>query len=164
MTPQSSTHKDKMTKSAGFLRRLGAWLYDVLIILALEMMAGGAVVATLEMLYGIGAINYGEFQDVGAFLNGHVIWSIAYPLYLVLVAVTFFSFFWCKGGQTLGMRAWKLRIQNIDGSNISIGQSLIRLTAALFGAGNIMVIFNSKNTAFQDYWAKCEMIVLDKAS
>ena len=164
MTPQSSTHKDKTIKSAGLLRRFGAWLYDFLIILALEMMAGGAVVATLEMLYGFGAINYGEFQDVGAFLNGHAFWSIAYPLYLVFVAVAFFSFFWCKGGQTLGMRAWKLRLQNKNGSNISVGQSLIRLATALFGFGNLMVIFNSKNTAFQDYCAKCEMVVLEKAA
>ena len=53
--------------------------------------------------------------------------------WLLLVCFCFYGGFWVCGGQTLGMRAWKLRIQQRDGRGIRWQQALLRfLTAGLW--------------------------------
>lgn len=161
----TTVHKKPLyNKQASFLRRLGAWFYDGLIIIAIEMMAAGIVIASLDMLTYLDLFSYGEHLDVSAFLAADPIWSKIYPLYLSAVFIGFFAFFWTKGGQTLGMRAWKLRIQNQNGSNITLTQSFIRMGTSAFGLGNLMALFDRNNSSFQDTWAKCEVIVLAKAN
>ncbi|MGO2497093.1 MAG: RDD family protein [Vibrio litoralis] len=150
------------TKPAGFLRRLAAIFYDALIIIAVEMIAVGIVIATMEALLSQGIISYGSYIDASDLLNHHPVWSILFHGYVVFVWVGFLSFFWVKG-QTLGMRAWKLRVQNEDGSNIRFAQSLIRAATSLFGLGNITVLFDSEKRALQDMWSKCQVVHLPKA-
>lgn len=57
------------------------------------------------------------------------------PIYLfftwILVPIAFFGWFWTRGGQTLSMRSWKIRIENLDGSNISWLQTILRLSPLL---------------------------------
>ncbi len=148
-------------KQAGFMRRLGAWFYDSLIMMALVMLTGGSVVATLELLHGFGIISYGQFLDVSAYLNNDPLWVNLYPMILISVFVGFFVYFWCKG-QTLGMRAWKLQIQQIDGKPITVTQALIRMSTSAFGLGNLLVFISKDNASFQDTWANTKVIVLNK--
>ncbi|MFH0257427.1 RDD family protein [Vibrio rumoiensis] len=148
-------------KPAGFLRRLAAIFYDALIIIAVEMIAVGIVIATMEALLSQGLVSYGSYIDASDLLNHHPIWSVLFHAYVVMVWVGFLSFFWMKG-QTLGMRAWKLRIQNENGTPITFFQSLIRMATSLFGLGNITVLFDSEKRALQDMWAKCQVIQLAK--
>lgn len=152
----NSTHS---IKPAGLFRRFAAIFYDALIIMAVEMIAVGIVIATMEALLSQGVISYGSYVDASDVLNHHPIWRWFFHAYVVLVWVGFLSFFWMKG-QTLGMRAWKLRVQNEDGSTISFVQSLIRMATSLFGLGNFTVIFDSRKRALQDMWAKCEVVHL----
>ena len=51
--------------------------------------------------------------------------------YLLLVSYLFFGWFWTHGGQTLGMRAWKLKLQPADGHAVSWQQAGIRFLTAL---------------------------------
>ena len=111
---------------AGVMRRFGALFYDALIVIAIEMLAAGVIVALLHALMALGIFNHSGYADVSDFLTNHPIWSPAYTFYLVVVWVYFFVFFWTRAGQTLGMRAWKLRVQNKDGSAITVTQALIR--------------------------------------
>ena len=69
-------------------------------------------------------------------------------------------FFWIRAGQTLGIRAWRLMIINEDGSPISLTQALIRLATSLFGLGNLTVPIDPNKRAFQDMWAKTQVVVL----
>lgn len=146
-------------KHAGFLRRLAALLYDALIIIAIEMIAVGIIIATMEALLSQGLINYGGYLDASDLLNHHPVWSVLFHAYIVIVWGGFLSFFWMRG-QTLGMRAWKLRVQNENGSHISFFQSLVRIVTSLFGLGNLFVLFDSDKRALQDMWAKCQVIHL----
>ncbi len=146
-------------KPAGFLRRLAAIFYDALIIIAIEMIAVGVVIATMEALLSQGVINYGSYIDASDLLNHHPVGSIVFHLYIAAVWVGFLSFFWMKG-QTLGMRAWKLRVQNEDGSNIGFGQSLLRAATSFLGLGNITVLFDPEKRALQDMWSKCQVVHL----
>ncbi|WP_258868006.1 RDD family protein [Alkalilimnicola ehrlichii] len=94
--------------TASFLRRMGACLYDGLLVLALWM------VGTVIVL---------------PFTGGEAIPDQFQPLfqaYLVVLTAAFFIGFWRHAGQTLGMRAWHLRVQQPDGSRITLQQGLIR--------------------------------------
>jgi len=79
------------------------------------------------------------------------------PLFssMLLSAYLFFAWFWTHSGQTLGMQAWKLRVQNADGSAISYKQSLIRFVTApfsllLIGAGYFYMFFNPAKLTLPD--------------
>ena len=48
-------------------------------------------------------------------LSGDVVTGLAFQLTLLAEVVVFFGYCWGKQGETLGMRAWKIRIVNGDG-------------------------------------------------
>lgn len=110
---------------ASLLKQLAAMLYDSLLIIALLF------VATAILL----PLNKGEA------INGPI-----YTLYLLLVIFIFYSWFWNKSGQTLGMKVWKIRIINDYGFNPSWPISFLRLMFALLsisclGAGYLWRLF-----------------------
>ena len=114
------TAREKST--AGELRPCGLWrrllimLYDAATIIALLMAA-----TALLMLAGFRELNM--LED---------------PLYaLSLVAVWFAYLAWCwhRGGMTLGMRAWRVRIRNVDGGLPGWGRCLLRFLLSLLSAG-----------------------------
>lgn len=65
------------------------------------------------------------------FNGAQVINGPLYTLYLLLIVFVFYSWFWKKSGQTLGMKVWKIRIINEYGSNPSWSISFLRLMFAL---------------------------------
>lgn len=147
---------------AGFFRRLGALIYDSLIVMAILMMAGGVIVAILFACEAAGFIDYGQYQDASDLLTSHPIWGPVYTMYLAFVWIYFFVYFWTRAGQTLGMRAWKIIVRNSDGSRITTTQALIRLGTSGFGLGNLTVPIDPDKRSFQDMWAKTEVVVLPK--
>lgn len=153
------TQKIKYPK-AGLIRRLSALVYDALVIAAIEMMAAGVVIAILEALVAAGAMRYAPYADASDLLARQPVLSHLFTLYLGAIWVGFFVFFWTRAGQTVGMRAWKLRVQNPDGSNISPTQALIRVGTSIFGLANLTVPIDPKKRGFHDMWAKTEVVVL----
>jgi uncharacterized RDD family membrane protein YckC len=151
----------KQPAGAGFFRRLGAWFYDSLIIIAIEIIAAGIIVAILEALVSVGIIHYQHYSDSSDFLSNHPLWAPIFTAYIVTIWIGFFVFFWCKG-QTLGMRAWRLIIVNEDGGNISPTQALIRLFTSAFGLSNLAVLIDPNKRGFHDIWAKTHVMVIDK--
>lgn len=142
---------------ASFFKRFGAYLYDLFALGAVLMLA--TIFALLVVVIGnkMGAIDLTLYQDEGDYL-GH---SRIFLLYLCMVIVSFYGYFWTLGGQTIGMKAWRLRVQNSDGNNISFTQALIRMSTSAFGLGNLLAFLKGRN-AFQDLWAECEVVVLTK--
>jgi uncharacterized RDD family membrane protein YckC len=99
---------------AGLARRLAACLYDGLVLVAVLMLAGAAWVALSRT-----AAPPGDW------------WFRAY---LLAVAALFFCGFW-RRGETLGMRAWKLRIIGPDGAPPTWARGFSRFAAALLSWG-----------------------------
>jgi len=149
---------------AGLFRRLGALFYDGLIIIAVEMMAAGIVIAILHALMAMGIFQVGSYADVSDFLTNHPVWSPVYTAYLAFVWIYFFVYFWTRAGQTPGMRAWKLHLRSVDGQPISITQCLIRIATSGFGLANLLVPIDPKKRGFHDIWAKTQVVVLPKAN
>lgn len=57
-----------------------------------------------------------------------------------LVVSAYFVASWLRGGQTLGMRAWHIRMSDIDGSPVTLRRSLLRLLAA---AAPLLLLFTA---------------------
>jgi len=133
--------------SAALWRRLAAMVYDSIVILAIWIIVGFLVLST----FGIDQAQVVE--------NDQVVMDPYYRITLfssmLLSAYLFFAWFWTHSGQTLGMQAWKLRVQNADGSAISYKQSLIRFVTApfsllLIGAGYFYMFFNPAKLTLPD--------------
>ena len=54
-----------------------------------------------------------------------------YSLYLITVSFFYFAWFWTHGGQTVGMRAWGVRLVGRAEERVSWSECLIRFFAAL---------------------------------
>ena len=99
-------------ENASLGRRLGAAVYDALLVFALMFLA------TLPFV----AVRGGEPVEPG---------NTAYQVTMVLVAYLFFVGFWSGYGRTLGLQSWRLRIETADGRKPSPGQASIRFFAAI---------------------------------
>ncbi|MFB0980406.1 MAG: RDD family protein [Alteromonadaceae bacterium] len=146
---------------AGFRRRLASWVYDLLIATAVWMTAGAMsfLLMYLGFYFGLFSMQgYEHFSDAianTAWLKWpNEFWKLAWVSF-------FFIWFWSKTGQTLGMKAWRLRVQNQDGSLISKITGLKRLFPTLLGLGNFIVIFDRKNKlSLQDRLTNTEVVLL----
>lgn len=148
---------------AGFWRRFASLVYDTLAIIAFSMLTVVLYLFTIQGLISIDIVALGNAEDVSALIQNSLLLSSIRSILLIVVALTFFGYFWTKSGQTIGMRAWRLKVQTKDGQLISWSQSLIRSVTALLGLGNLLVLIDFKNKrALQDYLSKTDVITLSK--
>ena len=96
---------------ASLFKQLAAMLYDSFLVFAVLFLAAAVAIV----------FNRGE-----AIENNH-----AFSVYLLFSLFTFYAWFWRKSGQTLGMRAWKIRIVSELGGNPGWGVCYLRLIFAL---------------------------------
>ena len=146
---------------AGFRRRFGSWVYDVLISIAVYMLAGAISFFIFNLFIKYGVIDMQGFEHSIDLQRSSLLFSgLIYGWNLAWVSF-FFVYFWEKSGQTLGMKAWRLRLQNQDGTRITIMTGIKRLLPTLLGLGNLTVIFDRKNKlSLQDRVTNTEVVVL----
>ena len=146
---------------AGFRRRLASWVYDFLIAIAVYMTAGAVFFLLIVLFMHFGLISLQGHKHVIDAISQtpwlmwlNEFWKLAWVSY-------FFIFFWAKSGQTLGMKAWRLRVQNQDGSLIDKKTGLKRLLPTCLGLGNLLVLVDRKNKlSLQDRLTNTEVVVL----
>lgn len=91
-----------------------------------------------------------------------------YLLYLLAVSFFFFGWFWTHGGQTLGMRAWKIKVLTVNHEPIGWGQALIRFIAAIvswgvFGLGFFWILVDKHRRSWHDHLSRTTIFFeLDK--
>lgn len=85
--------------------------------------------------------------------------------YLILIIYLFFAWFWVRGGQTLGMRAWKIRLVSTRQPGISVTwqESWLRFVGALFswaclGAGFLWSMFDTERMTWHDRFSNTMLI------
>lgn len=54
-----------------------------------------------------------------------------YQLGLLILGYVFFGGFWTHGGQTIGMRTWRMRVVRLDGAPLDWYRALLRYLAML---------------------------------
>ena len=91
------------------------------------------------------------------FTGGQAIASgnIAFDIYLIAISYLYFTWQWTHGGQTLGMRAWKIRLEDINYSAVSWRSASLRFVLAgvswiLMGAGFLWSLIDRERLAFHD--------------
>lgn len=150
---------------AGFRRRFGSWVYDVLIAFAVYMVAGAVSFLFFNLLINYNIISMQGFEHAIDLQRSSIIYSILIYGWNIAWVSFFFVFFWAKSGQTLGMKAWRLRLQNQNGTRITKTTGLKRLLPTLLGLGNLTVIFDRKNKlSLQDRLTNTEVVVLTLAA
>lgn len=145
---------------AGVIRRLAAIVYDSLVVVALLMFAMTLALAAVAGLEKGGVISLVGYQDSADYIQHHALW---FQLYLVVWTFWFYLYFWCKAGQTLGMRAWRLLLLQQNGQPVTLKQALIRAVTALGGLGNFWLWLRLKpKLALQDQLSGTMVVELSK--
>lgn len=111
-------------------------LYDLLAVLALLMLA-----TALAMLLG--------YREATALRDP------ALTAWLLLVWFLYLSLCWRHGAMTMGMRAWRITIEQRDGSPPGWGRCLLRFTvslvsAAAFGLGFAWSLLDGEKRTWHD--------------
>ena len=157
---------DQALSAPGLLRRLGAIVYDSLLVFALFFAATG-LYQYVSGLLGLGPIS--AAVDTGDVITEiqPVAGGIVYRIYLVLVMLLFFVWFWRHNGQTLGMQAWRLRLDDVDGGRVSYGKAALRfccawVSALCFGLGYLWVLVDRDKCSWHDGWSGSGLIQLPK--
>jgi uncharacterized RDD family membrane protein YckC len=148
MNTTDKESSDLNVPHAGLLRRAAAMAYDSMLLIALFVIPT-SIVMTLRG---------GEPIPPG---------SILFQALLIISTGVFFVGFWTTGGQTLGMRAWRIRVVNQDGRTITFRQSLIRFITAipsvsLFGIGIFWLLLDPQKKTWPDRVAGTRVIILPK--
>ena len=120
----------------GFFRRLAIIGYDIAIVVSLFILA-----TMLAMLAGFG--------------GGTALKDPGYTLYLFAVWFLYITWCWHKGGMTVGMRAWRVKIEDKNGHKPGWGKSTIRFLTSLVsvstvGLGFFWSLFDSRRRAWHD--------------
>tara|TARA_B110000091_G_C13658826_1_gene408650 strand:- start:14 stop:514 length:501 start_codon:yes stop_codon:yes gene_type:complete len=146
---------------AGFIRRFGSWVYDVLLSFAVYMVAGAIAFLLFNILIKFGVISMAGFDHAIDLKRSSLVYRLLVDGFGLFWIAFFFVWFWSRSGQTLGMKAWRLRVQNQDGTRISKTTAIARLLPTLLGLGNLIVLFDKKNKlSLQDRMTDTEVVVL----
>ena len=118
------------------LRRLFSLFYEALLLVAVLWLAGLA---------------FGLTENALGLEHGRLV----FQLYLAVVAGAYFVWQWVRGGQTLPMKTWRLRLVGSDGSALSVRQAIVRYVAALiglalFGAGFVWALADRERCFLHD--------------
>jgi uncharacterized RDD family membrane protein YckC len=126
------------------LRRLAALFYDLLLLVAL-LFSFTLIVIVLRL---------GEPVPPDSF------W---FPACLLAIVLAFFCGFWVLGGQTLGMRAWRIRLVTSDGTRVGWLQAVVRFGAGLVafapaGLGFWWAVRDDRKRGWHDLWTGTRVV------
>lgn len=144
-------HDNPIPKDAArpsFFRRLGAFVYDALLVIPLLM------VATIPTLL------IDDFESREALHYPFLLWQ-------VLVAASYFVWNWIRGGQTLGMKAWRLRLLSAEGGPVEVADAVTRFFAAIpawlpLGAGVLWMYVDRDGATLQGRLSSTRVVLMRK--
>jgi len=144
---------------AVLLRRLASLLYDGFIVGAIWMLIG----FILQLVVG---------PDTSQLIDGQVqtdpvLDNILFVL-MVVSCAGFFLWFWTRGGQTVGMLAWRIKVVDLEDRNISVRQAGLRFLLAwpafsLLGAGYLCLYIDAQGDALHDKLSGTKVVVVPKS-
>jgi uncharacterized RDD family membrane protein YckC len=123
----------------GIARRLASMLYEAILLFAIAFFAGFAF----------------YFASRGAALEGWV--RVAHQVLLVAVFAAYFLWCWLRGGQTLAMKAWRIRLVDV-----SPRKALLRFLYALAlvptGVSLLWALFDRERQFLHDRLAGTRLV------
>lgn len=89
---------------------------------------------------------------------------VVFQIYLLGVVAAYFIWFWLRGGQTLAMKTWHLRLVSADGSPLMLRQAMLRFVLALpgtlLGIGILWALFDREHQFLHDRLAGTKIILI----
>ena len=149
-----------MTQSGPFTiaplwRRLAAMMYDSFLVIAIWIIVGFLVMSA----FGIdqARTENGVLRELSA-LHQNTLFAA-----MIVSAFLFFGWFWTNSGQTLGMQAWRIKVQNADGSAIGWEQVALRFVTAPFslalcGLGYLLMLIDAEKRTVPDIVSKSQVV------
>ena len=158
------------TSPAGLFRRLAALLYDALLVIAILFIAALPLPLVEEPV--------------------RTLWwaRTLEQLYLLITWFLFLGWFWTHGGQTVGMKAWRLKLQCVNGNKPSWRDALIRflvssasfwlllvlygleilsskiafiLASIVFGLAFLWITIDQKGCAWHDHLSRTRLVMMN---
>ena len=132
--------------------RLAAAVYDLLPLIGLWFVA-----AVLALAF------------TGGKLDTHTVTGkLIVQGFSLALSAAYFVASWTHGGQTIGMRAWRLRVIDANGASPRWPQVLLRFIVALvslaaFGAGFWWVLVDPQRRAWHDIAARTRVLRMPKS-
>lgn len=119
-------------------RRLAALPYEGLLVLAL------ALIATFPLA---------GFRNPAVEGVPHLLMQ----LYYVCLTALYFTWFWRRGGQTLAMKTWRIRVTTRTGGPLGLGRAMTRylLALAFYGpacVGMVLILFPGRVPPTMTAW------------
>jgi uncharacterized RDD family membrane protein YckC len=89
--------------------------------------------------------------------------NLLYTVYILAVSFVYLGWFWTHGGQTLGMRAWGIRLVGGPQTAITWRRSLARFAGALLswipcGLGYLWAAFDRDRLAWHDRLSRTRLV------
>ncbi len=133
----------------GLVRRLMAIIYDLFLLLALLFIATSVVMV---------------FNQGKAIGPGHPLYAF-YVTCLLIICFCFYGWFWTHGGQTLGMKTWKMKLQQNNGHPVTWPLAFIRFITAVIswsaaGLGFFWSLFSPQRRTWHDIASNCVLVDL----
>lgn len=144
MQTEKEHSKNNIKQHVSLMRRFGAMLYDFFLLLTAIFVASFVIVIPTGI----------KPEDPYFFL---------FQVYIFFIAYLFFAWFWTRGGQTLGMRTWKIKVVNEDGSLVTWRTALLRFAMAIFswlafGLGFLWSLWDKQHRTWHDIISKTHLI------
>lgn len=142
-------------RQPGLLRRLAAMLYDALLLLGVLFLAVALLVVPYQLVVG------------SPYPSQDPLPRLVLQGYLLLVSGLFFTHFWVRGGRTLGMSAWRLRVLRDDGEPLSQRDAWVRFFASLVslvpaGLGFAWILIDRERLAWHDRLSHTRLVMTTK--
>jgi uncharacterized RDD family membrane protein YckC len=130
-----------------------AAVYDFLPLLALWFLASGLALAITGGALDVHRPGY----------------KLIVQAFVLVVSATYFIVSWMRGGQTVGMKPWRLRVVSVDGESIALKRALLRFAVAFvslaaLGLGFLWCLLDSERRAWHDIVAGTLLVRLEKNS
>lgn len=106
----------KTVSRPSLLRHLAVVVYDLLLLISVLLFAAALAVGVNAVVTGGQAIAAG---------------NLFFFFYLLAVSFLFYGWFWTHGGQTLGMRTWKVFLLSDNQHRVSWRQAFLRFIVAI---------------------------------
>jgi len=131
----------------GIARRLLSMLYEALLAFAIVFLAGIAFYGAAEGRLA------GEMR-------------LLFQTYLFLVLGVYFIACWSRGGRTLAMQTWRIRVVRSNGASIGVGRAALRyalawVSLASFGAGFLWACVDRDRQFLHDRLAGTRIVMID---
>ncbi len=133
---------------ASLRRRLVSILYDGMLLMAWLFMAGFLVVGLLPETVA-------ERSSVAQTL---------FQIYLIAAAGLYFVLFWSRGGQTLAMKTWRIRVVTREGVALTWRQAWMRYFWALatLGLGILWAFVDREHQFLHDRLAGTRLVKVER--